>query len=365
MPSPNYWDYLRLDGLLTLQGGLEKDEASLLPDELHFIVVHQVYELWFKLALREMRLARDALGRERVDESAIPEVCHHLDRFNCLLRLAVQQFELVETLTPQDFLAFRDKLFPASGFQSFQMRELEILMGLKDSDRVKLGGTDIFTHLERQTQDTPAGRMAMDRIAAVRAERTLHDVLDDWLYRTPIDGSQPSLPDDESAVATFVERWIGASDDYLNHTEAKVLGVGLKDPSLAARFEGARRSARLFLDGDGAPEDGRARRRRIRAAVLFIESYRSLPLLAWPRRLLDGLVEMEEQIVLWRHRHARMVERVIGRRVGTGGSGGVEYLDRTAAYRVFGDLWTVRTLLLPPDQNPALRRASGYGFSAT
>ncbi len=73
---------------------------------------------------------------------------------------------------------------------------------------------------------------------------------------------------------------------------------------------------------------------------------------------------MEELLVLWRHRHARMVERVIGRRVGTGGSGGVEYLDKTGAYRVFRDLWAIRTVLLPRDQLPPLVEPERYGFKA-
>ena len=113
------------------------------------------------------------------------------------------------------------------------------------------------------------------------------------------------------------------------------------------------------------PEPDRARRKRIRAAGLFIESYRELPLLSWPRLLLDAVVEVEEQLVLWRARHARMVERMIGRRVGTGGSGGVDYLDRTADYRIFRDLWAIRTVLLPKDLVPPLQNATLYGFSAT
>ena len=100
--------------------------------------------------------------------------------------------------------------------------------------------------------------------------------------------------------------------------------------------------------------------RRVRAGLLFIESHRNLPLLAWPRLLIDTVVEVEEQLVLWRNRHARMVERVIGRRVGTGGSSGVEYLDRTTRARIFGDLWTVRTLLMPKRLVPGAENADFY-----
>ena len=108
-----------------------------------------------------------------------------------------------------------------------------------------------------------------------------------------------------------------------------------------------------------------SRRRRVRAAILFIESYRALPLLSWPREILDRVVEAEQALLVFRQRHARMVERVIGRRTGTGGSAGVEYLDKTAVeYRIFKDIWAVRTVLLPVEDVPPLRDPAFYGFGA-
>ena len=109
---------MKLDRLLDLQGGLDDDEARLMPDELHFIVVHQVFELWFKLVLGELRLARDHLAEPRLPEEKVPYVVHHLGRIIEIFKLMVVQWRVMETLTPQDFLAFRDKLMPASGFQS-------------------------------------------------------------------------------------------------------------------------------------------------------------------------------------------------------------------------------------------------------
>jgi tryptophan 2,3-dioxygenase len=111
-------------------------------------------------------------------------------------------------------------------------------------------------------------------------------------------------------------------------------------------------------------DEARKRIRRVRAALLFIESYRELPLLAWPRLLLDTIVALEEKLVLFRTRHARMVERIIGRRTGTGGSAGVDYLDATTKYRVFTELWAVRTLLLPKDALPPLRNKEDYLFAS-
>jgi tryptophan 2,3-dioxygenase len=132
---------------------------------------------------------------------------------------------------------------------------------------------------------------------------------------------------------------------------------------MQARFDSLRAAARAFLDAETVAPELRHKVRRVRAAALFIESYRELPLLSWPRLLLDLVVEMEEQMVVWRHRHARMVERLIGRRVGTGGSEGVDYLDKTGAYRVFRDLWAIRTVLLPKARLPELVNPDFYGFS--
>ena len=103
---------------------------------------------------------------------------------------------------------------------------------------------------------------------------------------------------------------------------------------------------------------------RARASLLFIESYRELPLLAWPRKLIDAVAELEESMVKWRHSHARMVERIMGRRIGTGGTSGVDYLDKTSQYRVFKDLWAVRTILVKSDSRPDLINPSFYGFNS-
>ena len=84
--------------------------------------------------------------------------------------------------------------------------------------------------------------------------------------------------------------------------------------------------------------------------------------MAWPRKLIDAIVELEESMVKWRHSHARMVERIMGRRIGTGGTSGVDYLDKTSQYRVFKDLWAVRTILVKSDKRPALINPDFYGF---
>ncbi|MHC4513845.1 MAG: tryptophan 2,3-dioxygenase family protein [Planctomycetota bacterium] len=118
-----------------------------------------------------------------------------------------------------------------------------------------------------------------------------------------------------------------------------------------------------LLAEDCTDEEERARVRRMRAAILFIESNRELPLLSWPGEIIDSLIAAEQAMLVFRQRHARMVERVIGRRVGTGGSAGVDYLDRTAlSYRVFKEIWAARTLLLDPDRAPQIQNRDFYGL---
>jgi len=360
-----YWDYLQLPQLLTLQDGFEESESDLLPDELHFILVHQTMELWFKLMLSEIRLARDHLASPHVEEEHIPLVVHHLRRTHSIVELCTQQFKVVETLTPQDFLEFRDKLIPASGFQSFQMREIEVLLGLEDQQREMAEFGDPLQALRRLGAGSPGGDMAVGRIEQAREELTLRSALRKWLYRTPIQGSEVDSPDDDEVVKRFIDDYLDSMTRQGQQTAARLVAAGVITAEAAqGRSDGGHEAARSFLYAEDIDDEETCTQvRRVRAATLFIESYRDLPLLAWPRILIDAIVELEEQLVLFRTRHARMVERVIGRRTGTGGSSGVDYLDRTTKYRVFRELWAVRTILLPRTALPELKAPEFYGFA--
>lgn len=363
MATPNYWDYLKLNTLLTLQNGLE-EESELAPDELHFIITHQVFELWFKLALAELRYARDHLAAPQVPEEKIPYVVHHLRRVNRVINLLVSSFEVMETLTPQDFLSFRDKLTPSSGFQSFQMRELEMIMGMQSVGRLRLGKTDALEHIRALSKSSPNGAMAWGRLLKASEEQSIRSALHEWLYRTPIQGSSPDDDGDTEVVDAFLASYLGAINHHHTQQADRLIAIGLGNTDdIRARFANNTEHARLYLFAEDLDEADRPRRRRIRAALVFIESYRTLPLLAWPRLLVDTMVEFEEQMVLFRTRHARMVERIIGRRVGTGGSSGVDYLDKTTRIRIFTDLWGARTLLLPKDRTPPVHNADFYGFA--
>jgi len=358
-----YWDYIRIDELTSLQNGLAESEGELTNDEVLFITAHQVFELWFKLILRELRTARDLFRMEPVAEQELSGAVRSLDRVTTILRRCTDHFEVVETLTTRDYLSFRDKLFPASGFQSRQLRQIEIVMGLAEEDRIPFGAEQGFVAALKEPDGTPS--TSMKEVQATQAEGSnLKEAIDEWLYRAPIDGVELEDPDSAIALDRFLSRFLESYDSE-SETSRGIALKNAKEPAEVGRidemYSDERASVRAFFSPDEAK--GGARRRRIRAAALFIETYRELPLLAWPREVLDSLVELEQQFVVFRQRHARMAERVIGRRAGTGGTAGVAYLDKTALkYRIFRDLWAIRTLQIRREAAPDLDKPGYYGF---
>ena len=220
--KPTYWDYLGLEQLLSLQDGLPDGEEPS-ADELHFIIVHQVFELWFKLVLREVRLARDAVSAELVQEESVPLVVRHLQRVAKIFEHSMSQWAVMETLTPQDFLAFRDKLVPASGFQSYQLRELEILLGLDPAQRESSGFGDPVRAVYELADDSSGGKVAMQSLQAAMKESSLADALNEWLYRTPIRASVPRDPGDPEVIESFIEEYLAAQSAH-HESQARIYG---------------------------------------------------------------------------------------------------------------------------------------------
>lgn len=340
MTDLTYGRYLNLDALLRLQnppGPDGKPRPWLHHDEHLFVVIHQVYELWFRQILHELELARDLLAAPEVPEPDMPRIVAALGRVHEIQKVLNAQFDVLETMTPLDFLAFRGALGSASGFQSAQFRELEILAGLPEALRLDYDGGSFERFF---------GAEAVARFARRRAEPTLRDALHRWLERTPVEQG-------------FLASYLAAFDRYVDAQRAMHAG----NPALSAaeraavekRLEGYRAACRAFVSGEGAA---------VRRACLFIVAHREQPLLHWPNRLLEGLCEFEERLRIWRFRHARMVERMIGLRVGTGGSSGVEYLDATAfRYRIFDELFQARSFLVPRALLPDLQDPGAYAFA--
>ena len=191
--SVTYSSYLRLDELLRLQQPLSDGPEH---DELLFIVIHQVYELWFKEMLHELDWLMTQL-----DAGDIPRALHTFKRILTILKVAVAQIDILETMTPLEFLSFRERLESGSGFQSFQFRELEFALGVKNMEalsryapgtpeRARLDARfaaptlwDAFLHLlARSGHPVPAALLARDVTQRVVEHPALHPVLLD-VYR--------------------------------------------------------------------------------------------------------------------------------------------------------------------------------------
>jgi len=202
----SYASYLQLPELLSLQAG-----RSNAHDELLFIVVHQAYELWFKVLLHELEAVRSSL-----DADDLPEARHFLRRVKVIEQLLIEQVEVLETMRPPDFLDFRSELAPASGFQSVQFREIEFLSGLKDRGYLKLVESAEERAVLEARLNAPTLWDAYQELLARRGIRGAADVYADQdRHRDLFEVSEGLLDHDEgfrewrSRHILMVERQIG------------------------------------------------------------------------------------------------------------------------------------------------------------
>jgi tryptophan 2,3-dioxygenase len=204
----SYGSYLKIPELLALQDGLSQEH-----DELLFIVAHQVYELWFKVVLFELEAARD-----RIDSDDIFFARHHLRRVHVIERLLIEQIEVLETMSPQDFLAFRSQLAPASGFQSVQFREIEFLSGLKEPKYLaRVEATAVEMERLRRRLDEPSLDDAFHHLLEQRGSPSLLEVFRDRERHGDLFDLCEALLDHDEAFAHWrarhvlmVERQIGS-----------------------------------------------------------------------------------------------------------------------------------------------------------
>ena len=355
--SLTYAEHLRLDRLLACQERQSELHSRPAHDEMLFIIVHQAYELWFKQILFELERVQAVFGGAEVDDYEFGRAVHGLNRVVQILKLLIQQLEILETMTPLDFLDFRDLLVPASGFQSVQFRLIEIRLGLRREERL---------NFDERAFDARLDSSDRDRVRAAEAEPSLSDLIESWLERTPFVNM---------AGYQFQAAYRQAVNDMLESDAALVranpsLGeaeVAKELDSLAAarsRFESIFDQAqhRRMTDQGLWRFSWQALQ-----AALFINLYRNAPALQPPFRLLSLLMDLDETMTTWRYRHALMVQRMIGHKVGTGGSSGHDYLRQTAErHRVFGDLFALSTFFIPRSKLPPLpdevRTAMGYRY---
>lgn len=340
-----YGDYLQLGKLLGAQELESARHGDAVHDEMLFVIVHQAYELWFKQIIWEIDSVLSIFGTGQVDESDMGTAIARLRRIHRIERLLIEQVNVLETMTPLDFLDFRDYLFPASGFQSAQFRIVENMLGIRPQDRLLLAGAG---YTERFTEDDRA------RVVRLESEPSLFDVVERWLERTPfLDHEDFHFWEAyQGAVHARIksDREVVANNPNLTEAEKQVQ---------LAEFDDVLSQYEAIFDPDRHQHERDAGRLRLshRAfqAAVFITLYRDQPALQEPFRLLELLMDIDEGFTTWRYRHAQMALRMIGRRVGTGGSAGAKYLEKSAERsRVFGDLMNLTTFLVPRSDLPRL-----------
>ncbi len=259
-----YGGYLQLDRLLSAQHPLSNPPHH---DEMLFIVQHQVSELWMKLMIHELAAAIDCLRGDRVWQFG-----KTVARVKQVLHQMIEQWSVLETLTPAEYLEFRDVLGPSSGFQSLQYRIIEFLLGNKNAAMLR-----VFEY---------------DHAAHARLREALE---------------APSLYDE---FLRYLARWGHAVP--VRNLERDWAQAHVSDRELLPVFE------RIYEDTNR-----------------YWREY----------ALCEDLVDLETQFQLWRFRHMKTVERIIGYRRGTGGSSGVGFLKKALDLTFFPELFEVRTTI--------------------
>lgn len=353
-----YAGYLQLDTLLDCQQRESERAGRPAHDEHLFIVVHQAYELWFKQILFEFDLVQEIFARDVVDDRDTGRAVHGLGRIVEIQRLLIRQLDVLESMTPLDFLDFRDLLVPASGFQSVQFRLIETRLGLRPEDRLGFEGRPF---------DGPLRPQDRRRLRRAEGRPSLHDQVERWLERTPfIDRENFRF---QEAYRRAVSEVLAGDAALVRRNPA--LGAAEKQGELDQLAAAEARFDTIFDEARhrAAVAEGHWRLSwRALQAALFINLYRDEPVLQLPFRLLSALMDIDESLATWRYRHALMVQRMIGHKVGTGGSSGHSYLRQAAErHQVFSDLFALSTYFIPRSRLPALpedvRRAMGYRYT--
>lgn len=256
----SYGGYLQLERILDAQ-----NLRSGTHDEMLFVIIHQVKELWMKLMLHEMEAALDLIRRDNIQPAY-----KMLARFKRIQEQLISAWSVLTTMTPADYSGFRDALGQSSGFQSFQYRQIEFILGNKQKAMLKPHAHD----------------------------KAIHGRLTELLKR-------PSFYDE--AIAVLARKGFEIDKNVLD-----------RDWSEPREFNQSVHDAWLTVYRD--PES-------------HWELY----------KLAEDLLDIEDLFETWRFRHANTVERVIGMKMGTGGTSGVQYLRRQVGTRIFIELWAVRT----------------------
>jgi tryptophan 2,3-dioxygenase len=333
-----YSEYLELEKILDSQHPRSAHLPNGAGDEMLFIVIHQAYELWFKQIIYELDLVRHVFAQDNINDNSadMSNAVHKLKRIARILELLNHQVEMLDTMTPLDFLEFRNFLLPSSGFQSMQFRLIEAKLGLKMDQRYK---ADYYKH----TRPGGFSKVDFEKINQAEAESTLKDLVIKWAQRTPF--FDPSLWQEYQSLYPLE----GNEEYKFWHDYKKIY-----QESLSSNEQGRLNELDKVFFVEGRGEFPVAAMR----AVLFIQLYRNLPIFQLPFELLSVLISIDELLSNWRYKHLLMVRRMIGMRVGTGGTSGAGYLEGALSqHYIFKELTETATFLVERSRLPELPRA--------
>lgn len=342
--SIHYINYLQLDKILDAQHLISDKKGGAAHEEMLFIIIHQTYELWFKQILHELDSAMVLFKADKIDESNIGIIVRRMDRVNKIMNILVGQLDILETMTSLDFLDFRDHLSPASGFQSHQFRKLEVMLGLKIEKRHQSGGCPYHAQFEGEKKE---------EILDLEKNESIFFLVEKWLERIPFLNMEGF---------DFINKYDGAVNEMLEKEIEGINAANLTDENKALRIRMIDENRKYFNrvlseeQHNKAIVEGEAKLSyKATMSALLINLYRDQPILHLPYQFLRSLVELDHKIATWRFRHVQMVEKMLGQKIGTGGSSGQEYLKQTVdKHKLFTDLANIATLMISRSYLPEL-----------
>lgn len=350
-----YSDYLQLDKILDAQYPKSAVNGKAgAHEEMLFIIVHQAFELWFKQVRHELGSIIDSLHKERIDDNTdeMSIIVQRLYRVIKIVKLMNDQFEVLETMKPLNFLDFRGYLYPASGFQSKQFRIVEAMLGLKMQHRhMPDHYKNVCTHAGGFNQPD------YEEITGYEQDLSVLQGVKNWLSRMPFFHPQLWKEYQAQFPGSITHDNIFISDYYqLYQQSQQALSAGsLKEFRDSQEPTNADPTSKdsfrcIFMEhGTGTFSAGEM------TAALFIQLYGQHPMLHLPFELLNSLVELDDLLSMWRYRHYSMVKKMIGSSPGTGGTTGAGYLmGAVQKNRVFSDLLLLPTFFIERNRLPQL-----------
>lgn len=352
-----YGEYLQLEKLLGSQEPKSRMHGNEAHDETLFIIIHQAYELWFKQIIHEIDSVYKIFKEDKIKPTDLSVINHRLSRIVEIQRVLNAQLRIIETMTPLDFMKFRDYLVPASGFQSIQFRMIELRLGLREKHRTGKAKEFFNSRLKQEDREF---------LIKMEEEPTLFELVDRWLQRMPFAKMRDFdfwyeylktvnniLDRDKKIIENNTTLHPKELEFELRNLEATRLNYH----SLLNKNE----YAKLFAAGSVRMS------REAKLSAIFINLFRDQPILQLPYQLLNHLLDIDEMFTTWRYQHAIMVHRLLGTKIGTGGSSGHEYLKKSADNnRVFPDLFDLATFLIPEGMIPTLpkeiKRDLGFAY---